>query len=534
MTTPSIKTPLAPSSAQSSSHPGALVTHAEFRGKRYRIEAWSNGQPLDLNTLSPEQKTEIEQNAKNLFASHTQQLEAQGKTLPKAIPSEITPQGPLYTQTSRNPLPKHPSGISGKTQRVWNRLAPSPPASPRPLKPIKNMVISGGGAKGSVLPGAFEVFYRDHPDFMQNLERIAGSSVGAITAALIATGISLEDLNAINDQNFLELLGPEKFGKPAIGLTQFIRKTIETNISRYLKNLSPEQLAELKKDPDLFLVIDRLEKNRDLPPITFKILSRLHQHAPETFKHLSITATEKTRGLFIFDEDSAPGVEIAMACRASASIPILFEPVTMPLVGFSSDTPQGLTIWGTTPPIFFDGAMTDNVPVKEIERRYVAEGKNPRKNKFFKREARRETVVLVFEKSNKEGTSAFDPSSDKAPYSPSWGDYIKRDLLLPLLSGLKLLRPNTQAKAKTLNHIKKKCPHIISFQTPLKTVHFAQAQEPATKATSLKIGRLAAEKFFLSRTPPAKDPAPLPPQNQRRGKAPGHRSASHRLKVPQL
>lgn len=52
--------------------------------------------------------------------------------------------------------------------------------------------------------------------------------------------------------------------------------------------------------------------------------------APDTFKDLVVTATSRDTGdLTIFDSRNTPDVEIALACRASASIPIVFEPVTI-------------------------------------------------------------------------------------------------------------------------------------------------------------------------------------------------------------
>ena len=62
---------------------------------------------------------------------------------------------------------------------------------------IKNLVFSGGGAKGATYPGAYEALCEEK--IMPNIKNISGSSAGAITAALIATGATSEKFKKLSE-----------------------------------------------------------------------------------------------------------------------------------------------------------------------------------------------------------------------------------------------------------------------------------------------------------------------------------------------
>lgn len=209
-----------------------------------------------------------------------------------------------------------------------------------------------------------------------------------MTAALIATGISSEEFTRLSSEtNFEKLLGDgfvvNKDGKP---LYQLMHDTISDNVTNYLKDkdimevcnarmesitseiaklqndTSPSALEELKtlkeKQVKLQSVIDAgglpfVELNKraqETGTIYFKDLDLLHLIDPIKFKDLVITATNRETGeLTIFDARKTPDVEIALACRASASIPIVFEPVTI----------NGVE--------YVDGGYRDNLPQKYFE-----------------------------------------------------------------------------------------------------------------------------------------------------------------------
>jgi hypothetical protein len=81
-----------------------------------------------------------------------------------------------------------------------------------PAPSIKNLVISGGGAKGVILPGVFKAF-EDHKmengiSFREQLDNVSGSSVGALSASLLAVGMPAKSLiHATKPIEFKKLLG---------------------------------------------------------------------------------------------------------------------------------------------------------------------------------------------------------------------------------------------------------------------------------------------------------------------------------------
>src|SRR5689334_6733251 len=53
-------------------------------------------------------------------------------------------------------------------------------------KTYRNLVLEGGGVKGFAYTGAFEAL--DSLDILKDIERVGGTSAGAIQAMLLATG----------------------------------------------------------------------------------------------------------------------------------------------------------------------------------------------------------------------------------------------------------------------------------------------------------------------------------------------------------
>jgi len=300
-------------------------------------------------------------------------------------------------------------------------------------EPFKYAAFSGGGAKGAIYSGVHEELERS--GVLAGIEAVAGSSAGAMTAALIATGISSEDFKKLSGEtNFENLLGEgfivNKDGKP---LYQLMHDTISSNVTKYLKdkdimevcNLrmesiaveitklqndsSPSALEELnilkEKQAKLQSIIDtdgvqfaELNKRaQETGTIYFKDLDLLHLIDPIKFKDLVVTATNRETGdLTIFDARKTPDVEIALACRASASIPLVFEPVKI----------NGVE--------YVDGGYRDNLPQKYFE----GQGKPPEveditgsKEEIAQAKKKGRTLALAF------GSDSKDSAAHVAVYS---------------------------------------------------------------------------------------------------------------------
>ena len=110
------------------------------------------------------------------------------------------------------PLKVHPEIEINSSSSIIYHLTSGKYLYISPAPPIKNLVISGGGAKGVILLGVLKAF-DEHIvgciSFRDRLENIAGSSVGAITACLIAAGMSAKRIihEATSKVNFQALLG---------------------------------------------------------------------------------------------------------------------------------------------------------------------------------------------------------------------------------------------------------------------------------------------------------------------------------------
>ena len=286
--------------------------------------------------------------------------------------------------------------------------------------PFEYLVFSGGGAKGAIYSGVYEGL--TDANIVAGVSAIAGSSAGAISATIIASGVTPSEFEKISKETNLQGLlgtegvsaGPIQISKDGIPLYNLLDKTIRESINDFvktndfaticaerLKNIPQEQekLEEKKQDlarqmasVDLmddgsnellkeiqeningldfqiqnltkqsekiktivesnFAELNNL-KNKTLEKgnkILFKDLALLRLIEPVKFKDLFITAVRRDNGeLVIFSADKTPDVEIALACRASASIPLVFKPVK---IGDFE---------------YVDGGYRDNLPVGHVQ-----------------------------------------------------------------------------------------------------------------------------------------------------------------------
>lgn len=273
--------------------------------------------------------------------------------------------------------------------------------------PFDYLVFSGGGAKGAIYSGVYKALKKSR--VVTNVKAVAGSSAGAITAAVIASGIEPAEFERISkDTNLKGLLGSKGFSAGGVNISKdgtplynLLDVTIRNNISNYLKGKDftelcnqgltrvTNEIGKLKKEQQELLQqestsdieenikaldfrkeqlnkqLSQLNSLKDLDykdlailqekcqnngKILFKDLALLRLLDPEKFKDLYITAVNKSTGeLEVFNATNTPDVEIALACRASASIPLVFEPVKI------GDN------------YYVDGGYRDNVPMKYFD-----------------------------------------------------------------------------------------------------------------------------------------------------------------------
>lgn len=170
----------------------------------------------------------------------------------------------------------------------------------------KNLVLEGGGIRGFAYVGAFEML--DSIGILQQIEKVGGTSAGAIQAALLAVGYTTNEM---------------------------IKTAANIPLKEFNDGFFPGGFARLKrrfgffKGEKITAWIEQLiaAKTGDAN-ITFLQLHKLRSE--KNYKDLYITGTDLTnRRLRIFSYETYPDMRIKDALRISFSIPLYFEPVVI-------------------------------------------------------------------------------------------------------------------------------------------------------------------------------------------------------------
>lgn len=387
----------------------------------------------------------------------------------------------------------HHSIVYNAASKQYTLIAPAPP--------IKNIAIAGGGAKGVILTGvveAFDTYKTSAGTFREQIENIAGSSIGAITAALIASGMSAERfIEVTHNTDFKKMLGkgigPVRLdGNPIL---TFLRTHLKESIGNHLRNLfEADELSAITREaiearlqhlPEsdreavakgIEGVIREAEKEDvDDVRITFGMLHSLHRMDPRVFKDLTVTATCKHNGqLCYFDASRTPDLDIAIGCRASGSLPLVLMPVSisreMLLPGYSD------LLRGKERISFVDGGYIDNIPVNALD------GKQQGKEGRGIFDQNLQTLALVFDTSDRDedDQSPFHNekvSSDEFLNPRSFVERVLRDLLPRKVGGINTTQRNTLLAKEGQEKIRKNYTlRNIPLLIPLTAVDFKLAK----------------------------------------------------------
>ncbi|GEM_PF-3522441 len=233
-----------------------------------------------------------------------------------------------------------------------------------PTKDIERLVFVGGGAKGVIYPGAYAAVI-DTGAF-HHVEAISGSSVGSISAAMIAVGVTPDRLRELMDTNLAKLMGDRVgklfgnhdgvrvFTKSGDELLDFIRSSIVDVVQHFMRSLQSDHVV--RDCVDLFPLFNRC-RQKAVPVITFNDLEVLNRYFPNQFKKLTVTGVKLTasRGaeFQIFNAKLTPYVEIAKACRGSCSLPAYLHPVPIEIASQQE--------------MIVDGGLYDNIPTNYFD-----------------------------------------------------------------------------------------------------------------------------------------------------------------------
>ncbi len=215
-----------------------------------------------------------------------------------------------------------------------------------------DLVLEGGGAKGLALAGAVAALSEGGVGF----QRCAGTSAGALVAALVAAGTPPAELDELARELDLSPLVPATGPLDVLGALPRGGDAIFHVALRETEPLRAwlaERLAE--RGVVTFGDLRRDDPGGDLPP------GRSYE--------LVVTAADVTRGRQVrlpwdyADYGLHPDLQpVADAVIASAAIPLVFEPVRL-------EIPDG------EPAVLVDGGLLSNFPVDIFDR---SDGRPPR------------------------------------------------------------------------------------------------------------------------------------------------------------
>jgi NTE family protein len=200
----------------------------------------------------------------------------------------------------------------------------------------RNLVLEGGGIRGFAYTGAFQVL--DSLNILQQIERVGGTSAGAIQASLLAVGYTPEEIMEI-------------------ALDVPLRKLNDGGLLRGPKRLK-KNFGWYKGEKMGTWIEALIEKKTGNANITFAELYR--DRAVKGYKELYITGTDLTyQCMRVFSHEAYPNMRIKDAVRISASIPIYFGAVLIDDQGKVYKEPDP----SKKLHVMADGAVMSNYPI---------------------------------------------------------------------------------------------------------------------------------------------------------------------------
>ena len=212
---------------------------------------------------------------------------------------------------------------------------------------FKNLVFEGGGVKGIAYVGALEVLARE--GILENIERVAGTSAGAMVAVLVALGYTPQEISDILwDINF------KNFMDSSWGIVRDINRLIN-------------DYGWYKGDFFRNLMVGYIEQKTQNGEITFEELDKNNK-----YKELHLIGADLSTDLTkVFNAINTPKVKVADAARISMSIPLFFAAVK----GVEGDGH-----------LYVDGGLLNNYAIKTFDRKdFVGNQANARRTAYYEK-----------------------------------------------------------------------------------------------------------------------------------------------------
>lgn len=199
---------------------------------------------------------------------------------------------------------------------------------------IKNLVFEGAGIRGIAYAGVIDVLEKH--DKLKQIEKVGGTSAGAITALMLSLGYTSNEIG--------DIISSTQFNKFNDGQFMFIGGLVRMNqlYGWYRGEKFTKWLAAL------------IEKRTGNAEITFEELSL------QGYKDLYITATcLNKQKLVLFSRENYPQMKVKDAVRISMSIPLYFSAVFVDSTGKTYKKPDRTKNLD----IMVDGGIIGNFPI---------------------------------------------------------------------------------------------------------------------------------------------------------------------------
>lgn len=257
-----------------------------------------------------------------------------------------------------------------------------------------DLVFEGGGVKGIAFGGAVKAL----ADANYEIKNVAGTSAGAIAAALVAAGYSADELDALlQEMPFADFKDEGRLDRLPGGKVLSVLAELGVYEGTYFQTWITRCLAE----KDVATFGDLLNPDADDPDDPGQRW-RLRVIASDVTNKRMLVLPKDARRLGIEPDD----LDVGYAVRMSMSIPIFFEPVVHESAGNKT--------------VVVDGGMLSNFPVWLFDRK----DKRPRWPTFG---------LLLAEPDPREELGARLENEDPIAESSSIVDYLK-DMALTMLA----------------------------------------------------------------------------------------------------
>ena len=247
--------------------------------------------------------------------------------------------------------------------------------------PPENVVIEGGGPK--VLASLGSIKWLENAKLLTKTKRFAGTSAGAILAALLATGHSIEEIEKLLKEksllDFLDYVDPAYANLTAVpkskGIIDASKKLFATywaggkaiahpvqQASEMFKLFS--ELPGLCHGEDFRLWMEaRIQAKTGIANCTFGDLQNLIKQNPGKYKDLHVYVTQFFPGQVVrLSAEEFKNVVIADAVRCSMSIPGIFQPH---ILHFKDE--NGVRYPRPDKGKFMDGGIFKNLPLDAFD-----------------------------------------------------------------------------------------------------------------------------------------------------------------------